>query len=317
MDNTLLKISDISTILTAEAQFTKQDMFAILQGATGFAGAAAGKDPFAALESALGVIENFATKCSLQSLNEIKGKLKKWLTFGKEYQALQDSSELDFDRLDPGAVPEVMQANLDMKKESLLADLVCLMEGRLPETHGRLVEFKQDIERFFIAGSARIDLIAKVIDLDNAIGGHNFDIPNLEETADKLESLSNRKESPIADSIQETFLDDLLTSYQNMENMFLKKLVMLYKSFEFRTLWPVTENLIAFQRTATDAATGTGQLRGILQLNNALQEIDNIENKGRNCFTKFNYVTKTHKWTFNMEEHATYQLVLPRQSLHP
>ena len=42
--------------------------------------------------------------------------------------------------------------------------------------------FKRHLESFFIAGAARIDLIGKVMDLDNEIGGYNFDIPLLEET---------------------------------------------------------------------------------------------------------------------------------------
>ena len=42
--------------------------------------------------------------------------------------------------------------------------------------------FKRLIESFFIAGAARIDLIGEVMDLDNEIGGYNFDIPLLEET---------------------------------------------------------------------------------------------------------------------------------------
>ena len=42
--------------------------------------------------------------------------------------------------------------------------------------------FKRHLESFFIAGAARIDLIGKVMDLDNEIGGYNFDIPLLKET---------------------------------------------------------------------------------------------------------------------------------------
>ena len=49
--------------------------------------------------------------------------------------------------------------------------------------------FKREMESFFISGAARIDLIAKVIDLDNAIGGYNFDIQNLEATSNELASL--------------------------------------------------------------------------------------------------------------------------------
>lgn len=76
-----------------------------------------------------------------------------------------------------------------MNKEGLAADLVCMVEERsLPRN---VAKFQEQIERFFIAGAARIDLIAKVIDLDNQIGGYNFDIPNLQETANELQSLEN------------------------------------------------------------------------------------------------------------------------------
>lgn len=87
-----------------------------------------------------------------------------------------------------GCFKLVSKANLEFNKEGLAADLVCLLEERsLPRNSAK---FQEQIERFFIAGAARIDLIAKVIDLDNAIGGYNFDIPNLEETSDTLQSLS-------------------------------------------------------------------------------------------------------------------------------
>ena len=76
-----------------------------------------------------------------------------------------------------------------MNKEGLAADLVCMIERSYSIT--QVTKFTAQIERFFIAGAARIDLIAKVIDLDNAIGGYNFDIPNLQETSNELESLSN------------------------------------------------------------------------------------------------------------------------------
>ena len=76
-----------------------------------------------------------------------------------------------------------------MNKEGITADLMCMIEKRsLPRN---VAKFKEQIERFFIAGGARIDLIAKVIDLDNTIGGYSFDIPNLEETTNEIESLRN------------------------------------------------------------------------------------------------------------------------------
>ena len=73
-----------------------------------------GKDPFAALESALGEIRHFVSKCNLGKLQNNLDKVEKWLKFGKDYAALKDSSELDFDKMDVAAVPEVMQVNMDM-----------------------------------------------------------------------------------------------------------------------------------------------------------------------------------------------------------
>ena len=101
------------------------------------------------------------------------------------------------------------------------------------------------------------------------------------------------------------FLDDLLTSYQQMETSFTQNLYQFYKGFEFRSLWKVGDTLVDFQRRASEAARGNEQLRGVLELTNALQEIDSIESKGRKCFTRFKYSTNTHKWSFNSVEHAT------------
>ena len=67
-----------------------------------------------------------------------------------------------------------------MNKEKLASKLVCLLDvaSRPQDT----ADLQEVIESFFIAGAARVDLIAKVMDLDNDIGGYNFDIPLLEET---------------------------------------------------------------------------------------------------------------------------------------
>ena len=105
--------------------------------------------------------------------------------------------------------------------------------------------------------------------------------------------------SPIAQSTQQMFLDDLLTSYQQIETGFAKQLYQFYKGFEFRSLWNVDAKLEEFQRRAVLAAKGTGKLQGVLELTKALQEIDDIQNKGQQCFTKFRHTITTHKWSFD------------------
>ena len=111
-------------------------------------------------------------------------------------------------------------------------------------------------------------------------------------------------ESPIADSVQQTFLDDLLSSYGVIETSFTKHLYHLYKGCECRSLWDVSINLVNFERTASEAAPGTGMLQGALQLNMAVEKVDSLTSKGRQCFTRFRRTTNTHKWSFNNVSHA-------------
>ena len=76
-----------------------------------------------------------------------------------------------------------------MNKEALAADLVCMLDERSKPRN--IAKLEQQIANFFIAGATRIDLIAKIVDLDNDIGGFNFDIDNFEKTANEIESLRN------------------------------------------------------------------------------------------------------------------------------
>jgi len=92
-----------------KSQFNRQDLVVILQGVTGFVGGAIGKDPFSTLSAAIGVAGHFAIKCNTGTLHDNLSKTKKWLAFGQAYAALEDSSDLDFDKMDIGSVPEVMK----------------------------------------------------------------------------------------------------------------------------------------------------------------------------------------------------------------
>ena len=78
-----------------------------------------------------------------------------------------------------------------MQKEALTSELVCLLEVASRESD--VASFKQQLESYFIAGAARIDLIGKTTDLDNEIGGYNFDIPLLDETAKTIKGVGNSK----------------------------------------------------------------------------------------------------------------------------
>ena len=65
MKSNLLKAKAMLPYVYEKAKFNSEDLFVILEGITGFFSGAMGKDPFAALGSALGVSRHFAGKCDL------------------------------------------------------------------------------------------------------------------------------------------------------------------------------------------------------------------------------------------------------------
>jgi len=102
---------------------------------------------------------------------------------------------------------------LEIQKEKLTAELVCLLDVRsLPQ---EIAQLKQLLDQFFINGASRIDLIAKIIDLDNQIGGYNFDIPLLEETQRSLTSVSE----PIGNITGPCFHERLLRYTENIPGL--------------------------------------------------------------------------------------------------
>ncbi|CAH3148651.1 unnamed protein product, partial [Porites lobata] len=176
-----------------KAKFNSQNLIGMLQGLVGFAAAGAAKDPFALIDQTLALAEESSQRCHLKSLDSYLGSIKQWLTFGKHYKPLVDSSELDFDQMNVSSVPQIMQANLEINKEKFASELVCLLDDNsLPQD---VAVFKQLLESFFIAGAARIDLIAEIMNLDNDIGGYNFDIPLLDQTEQAIKEATTTKES--------------------------------------------------------------------------------------------------------------------------
>ncbi|KAL9983250.1 hypothetical protein ACROYT_G005396 [Oculina patagonica] len=303
MNSLINRVVTMLPQLHARAKFNREDLLAVLQGLTGFASAAASKDPLGAVDSVLGLIGGLQSKQCLGSLESYLTKIKKWMTFGMNYRPLVDSSDLDFSRLDVGSVPEVMQANLEMNKEGLTNDLVCLLDVNIPEGDPLVAQFKQLVESFFIAGSQRIDLIAKCMELDNDIGGFNYDIPLLENTQESIKKLGQTQGTPLSDELRLNFLENLLSSYKVIEQSFMKKVYELQKAFKFRTLWEVNNPLATFRRVAAESAGGTGRLNGIVELTKVLQNFETTETKAVRCFTNNIYTTGIKKWSFNSVDH--------------
>ncbi len=109
MNSSLEAIDVLLPGVYAKSKFNRGDLFVILQGITGFLSGIKGKDPLAVISATLGVLDHYTAKCKIGTLQSIKDKISKWMTFGKAYTALKDSNDLDFDQMDVAAVPEMMK----------------------------------------------------------------------------------------------------------------------------------------------------------------------------------------------------------------
>lgn len=76
-----------------------------------------------------------------------------------------------------------------MNNEGFVVDFVCMLEERV--FFWDKVKLEELIENFFIVGVVRIDLIVKIMILDNDMGILNFDIDNLEDIVNVIENFGN------------------------------------------------------------------------------------------------------------------------------
>lgn len=103
-------LDDKLTGIYQKGTFNKQDFLAVLQGVVGFFTAIKDGNPSDFIDNALDMASGpLAGKQCLKSLDQYKNSIKKWLTFGEHYKPYEDSSQLDFDQLDVGSIPEIMQ----------------------------------------------------------------------------------------------------------------------------------------------------------------------------------------------------------------
>lgn len=105
-------LEDIVTMLPdayRSTQFNVDDLMVLIKGVTGFASSKIAGDPFMSLSTVIEIAEHFRGQCNAGTLLDNLDRIEKWLTFGKAYAALEDSSDLDFDQMDVGSVPEMMK----------------------------------------------------------------------------------------------------------------------------------------------------------------------------------------------------------------
>ncbi|XP_073228612.1 uncharacterized protein [Porites lutea] len=299
MKDILVKIQ--STLPQAQkkvAQKLSRDEFiAIMQGITAFTSSIAGKSPSGFIDGALNLASYKINKPCRAFLESCLGSIKKWMAFGEKYKPLEDSSDLNFDNVKVDSVPDIMKTNLELNKGQLAVDLVCLIDENSKPSFTKQLE--AEIESYFIVGSSRIDMIGKCMDIDNEIGGYNFDIPVLKDTARAVNEVKNSEEGSLSNTLKQTFTDNLLSTYRGLEQLFMEKLYELQKALAFRTLWNLDDTLNSFRRIASESALGIGRLNGIVELTEVFQRIKNIKSKAVACFTTNPYTTDVKKWTFD------------------
>ena len=104
-------------------------------------------------------------------------------------------------------------------------------------------------------------------------------------------------------------MENLLSTYREMERSFMESVYELYKAFKFRTLWEGENPLTEFQRVASESAHGTGRLNGMIQLTEVLQNMEKLEITAVNCFTDNIYADDVKKWSFDKDKHQEIRII--------
>lgn len=110
MSNILERIKKTLPDVHAKVRGTidRQHFLAVLQALTGFGQAIESKSPSQFIENIITLSTHEEGRNCLKSLSTILASAKKWLSFGETYKVLENSSDLDFDKLDVGSLPEIM-----------------------------------------------------------------------------------------------------------------------------------------------------------------------------------------------------------------
>ena len=97
----------------------------------------------------------------------------------------------------------------------------------------------------------------------------------------------------------QTFTENLLSTYEELERSFMTKIYQFYKAIEFRTLWEGNNPLTSFQRVASESARGTKTLVGVTELTKALTKVYRLKDKAVDCFSRHIFTTNLEKWSFD------------------
>ena len=93
---------------------------------------------------------------------------------------------------------------------------------------------------------------------------------------------SNSDDS-IAKQLRQTFMENLLGTYRELERSFMENIYELQKAFGFQTLWKLDDVISSFRRIASGSSFGTGRLNGAVELQNVLTRVQRIKSKAKRC----------------------------------
>ena len=104
-------------------------------------------------------------------------------------------------------------------------------------------------------------------------------------------------------------MENLLSSYRELETKFMRNVYELDKALSFRTLWEGNNPLASFLRVASESAWGTGRLNGDVQLESILNKVNELKDEVSKCFTYNKYSgPATFKWSFDNVKHKAVSL---------
>lgn len=236
----------------SEASAKNGQVLALISAGVGLFGAAAGRDPFGAIQSTIEIgqivseiREDARSRCSSSNLLEfVEVDPETRNDFPNKVDFASDFSKI----IGFGAVGTLQRSNIGLKATQLTSELSCVFDADLSTFSDVEASFNQ----FFLQAQTRVDILAEMIDIDISLNTIRVQNNGIDRQRRELNQLSTNINSASRASVYDVLVD----LYESARFEVLLATARLSASYSNLVLRPLDDGLRSYGRRRLEANGG-------------------------------------------------------------